>query len=418
MKNYKNINLILTSFSTRAAADCFSTLKNLKIYSFDYFGDLDLKEIVDYSYSLKENKHNFKTEMLFEAVKEFLRQNQNQEYDLIYASAWDNHPELLYQLEKIKNLRIRGNSAAVISKLNQKKTLKNLFKLAEKAGFKTPDLFLNKNDFYYFSDKIDKDLIIKPYQSGGGLDLKLIKAGTAKEKVLKDNFTANESFFVEEFIKGNNRSCQFAADGKKARILSFTQELKADAVNPKFKNSFKYAGNILTKEDMKSRNIISIFINELVKKYSLQGINGIDYIKNEQGIFFIELNPRFTAAVELIKDIYREELLNIYLKNELAADYLKKYLKRDLGLSAKVIYYTDHNFKLKKTLSEIFKIIKQEIPPRILAESKIEIKDLPKKGEFFKKDDPVFSLIIKSKNKNDYLSIKNLVFSEFKKYFI
>jgi predicted ATP-grasp superfamily ATP-dependent carboligase len=169
---------------------------------------------------------------------------------------------------------------------------------------------------------------------------------------------------------------------------------------------------------MKSRNIISIFINELVKKYSLQGINGIDYIKNEQGIFFIELNPRFTAAVELIKDIYREELLNIYLKNELAADYLKKYLKRDLGLSAKVIYYTDHNFKLKKTLSEIFKIIKQEIPPRILAESKIEIKDLPKKGEFFKKDDPVFSLIIKSKNKNDYLSIKNLVFSEFKKYFI
>lgn len=121
MKNYKNINLILTSFSTRAAADCFSTLKNLKIYSFDYFGDLDLKEIVDYSYSLKENKHNFKTEVLFEAVKKFLRQNQNQEYDLIYASAWDNHPELLYQLEKIKNLRLRGNSAAVISKLNQKR---------------------------------------------------------------------------------------------------------------------------------------------------------------------------------------------------------------------------------------------------------------------------------------------------------
>jgi predicted ATP-grasp superfamily ATP-dependent carboligase len=355
MKNYKNINLILTSFSTRAAADCFSTLKNLKIYSFDYFGDLDLKEIVDYSYSLKENKHNFKTEVLFEAVKKFLRQNQNQEYDLIYASAWDNHPELLYQLEKIKNLRLRGNSAAVISKLNQKETLKNLFKLAEKAGFKTPDLFLNKNDFYYFSDKIDKDLIIKPYQSGGGLDLKLIKAGTAKEKVLKDNFTANGSFFAEEFIKGNNRSCQFAADGKKARILSFTQELKADAVNPKFKNSFKYAGNILTKEDVKSRNIISTFINELVKKYSLQGINGIDYIKNEQGIFFIELNPRFTAAVELIKDIYREELLNIYLKNELAADYLKKYLKRDLGLSAKVIYYTDHNFKLKKLCLKFLK---------------------------------------------------------------
>jgi len=415
MKNYKNQNLILSAFSTRAAAASFSASKDLKIYSFDYFGDLDLKEIVDYSFSLKEKNHNFKTEILFTAIKKFLNQNQNQEYNFVYASDWDNHPELLYKLEKIKNLKIRGNSAAIISKLNKKKNFKNVFKLAEEAGFNTPELFLNKKDFKCSLTEINKDLIIKPYQSGGGTGLRLIRAETVDKKIVDNIFRPDKDFFAEEFINGENRSCQFATDGKEAKILSFTRELKAASVNPELKNSFKYAGNILIREDAESRDIISIFINELVKKYSLKGINGIDYIKNEQGIFFIELNPRFTAAVELIKDIYREELLNIYLKNELAADYLQKYLNTNIGLSAKIIYYADHNFKLDQNLPEIFKKIKQEIPSEIIAESEIEIKDLPQKGEAFEKEDPVFSLIIQSKNEKNYLKIKNLIFSEFKK---
>lgn len=414
MKNFKKINLILTSFSSRAAAECFSKLENINIYSFDYFGDLDLKETADYSFSLKEKNKDFKTEELFKALKKFLIKNKNEDYYLIYGSNWDNQPEFLYKLEEFENLKLRGNSAAVISALNKKKSLKDLFKTAKKAGFKTPDLFSNQNKMIEFLSRENKELIIKPYNSGGGLGTEIIK----NQKKFKEVFAEKKGdFYLEEFIDGENRSCQFAADGKSAEILAFTKELKAAQVNSKMKNSFKYAGNILIKEDAKEIKIIKRFIQNITNKYSLQGINGIDYIKNEQGIFFIELNPRFTAAVELLIPFYQKEFINIYFKKEFADDYLTKYLEKDFAFSAKVIYYADQHFKVKKDLREILKKIKTKTIIKNFNDSQIEIKDLPKKGEKFSKDEPVFTLIIKTESKNLYLKIKNLLFSEFKKYF-
>jgi predicted ATP-grasp superfamily ATP-dependent carboligase len=418
MKNFKNKNLILSSFSIRAAAECFSTLKNQNIYCFDFFGDLDLKKIADYSFSLKENNISFKTEKLYEAVKKFLIQNKNQDYYLIYGSDWDNHPELLYKLEQFKNLKIRGNSAAVISELNKKESLKDLFKIAEKFGFKTPELFLDQKIAIEFLSKEKKNLIFKPYHSGGGLEIQIIKEIENKEKNFEDILTKKkDDFYFEEFIEGENRSCQFAADGENAEIMAFTRELKTAEINPNLENSFKYAGNILIKEEEKKIKIIKRFIQNITRKYSLQGINGIDYIKNDKGIFFIELNPRFTAAVELLIPFYQEEFLKIYLKNEVANDYLKKYLQKDFAFSTKLIYYAEQNFKLKHDLRKVFKRIKNKKIANNFIDSKIEIKDLPIKGEKFNKDDPVFTLIIKTKNKHFYLEIKNLLFSEFGKYF-
>ncbi|CCU78271.1 hypothetical protein HSACCH_00531 [Halanaerobium saccharolyticum subsp. saccharolyticum DSM 6643] len=418
MKNCKNTNLIITSFSSRAAAECFSTFKNLNIYCFDFFGDLDLKEIVDYSFSLKEKKLVFKTEELYKAIKKFLVQNKNQNYYLIYGSDWDNHPELLYKLEQFENLKLRGNSAAVISKLNKKESLKNLFQIAENFGFKTPELFLSHKKIINFQRQAKNDFLIKPYHSGGGLEIKTIKELKNKEKKFKDIFTKKkDDFYLEEFIEGENRSCQFAADGENAEIMAFTRELKAAEVNPYLKKSFKYAGNILIKEEKKEIEIIEKFIKNITSRYSLQGINGIDYIKNNQGIFFIELNPRFTAAVELLIPFFQEDFLKIYLKNEVANDYLIKYLQKDFAFSTKLIYYAEQNFKLKHDLRKIFQRIKNNKIANNFIDSKIEIKDLPIKGEKFDKGDPVFTLIIKTKNKNCYLEIKNLLFSEFGKYF-
>ncbi len=418
MKNFKNLNLILTSFSTRAAAESFSNLKNINLYAFDFFGDLDLKEIVNHSFSLKEKNMNFKTEKLYDGIKEFLLENRNQDYYLIYGSDWDNQPELLYKLEQIKNLELRGNSAAVISDLNKKESLKNLLKIAKNAGFKTPELFLDQKNLIKFLSKKNNDLIIKPYDSGGGLKIEKIKDLKNDKKKFGDIFTKKKSeFYLEEFIEGENRSCQFAADGKNAKIMSFTRELKAAEVNPSFDNSFKYAGNILIKEEEKEIKIIQKLIQNITARYSLRGINGIDYIKNDQGIFFIELNPRFTAALELLIPFYQEELPEIYLKNVVGNDYLRKYMQNDFGFSAKVIYYAEQNFKLTSDLRENFEKIKNQKIAKSLIESQFEIKDLPKKGEKFTKEDPVFTLIIRTKNEKLYLEIRHLIFSEFKKNF-
>ncbi|OEG62655.1 MAG: hypothetical protein BHK79_02540 [Halanaerobium sp. MDAL1] len=414
MKNCSPSKLILTSFSTRAAADTFLNLGNIDLYSFDYFGDLDLTEFVISSFSLKKQNLDFKTELLFKAIKEFLINNPDKQYNLIYGSDWDHKPELLNELEKIENLKLRGNSAAVISQLNKKETLIDLFQLAKSSGFKTPELFLKAKDLKKIKNKDIKDLIIKPYHSGGGLDLRVINSEKNFDYIFNEK---KENFYLQEFIEGESRSCQFAADSTKAEILSFTRELKATNIDQKSENNFKYGGNILIKENEKERKIIRKFINKLTKKYSLQGINGIDYIKNEKGIFFIELNPRFTAAVELLRPIYQEELLNIYFSNQLTTNYLKKYLQQDLAFNIKAIYYAEKDFTVKKDLRDILEEIKKERINKLSSVFDLKIKDLPEIGEHFTAGEPVFTLLFKAENEKNYLEIKDLIFSDFTVYF-
>ncbi|MFW6280482.1 MAG: hypothetical protein ACOC2I_01385 [Halanaerobium sp.] len=76
------MKIILSAFSSRALAETASFFNTNCLYSFDYFADEDLKEYVNYFYSLKKDKNaEYKTEFLYSQLKRFLLINQN---DIFY----------------------------------------------------------------------------------------------------------------------------------------------------------------------------------------------------------------------------------------------------------------------------------------------------------------------------------------------
>src|SRR6056297_1015388 len=147
------MNIILSSFSSRALAETASFFNTNQLYSFDYFADQDLKKYVNYFYSLKKDINaEYKTEFLYSQLKRFLMINQNNIFYFIYGSDWDNQPQLLEELSNYQNLIIKGNSAKTLKRLAGKSGLLGLFNLIKKSHLKRPaiifkdDSCLNEND--------------------------------------------------------------------------------------------------------------------------------------------------------------------------------------------------------------------------------------------------------------------------------
>ena len=397
------MNLIVSAFSSRALAET-AAVYGAKIFSFDFFGDQDLKKYTEDSYSLKKAQKKYKTEGLYRIIQSFLLSNKEKSFYFCYASDWDNHYQLLSKLEANDNLNIKGNSAAILKKLTGVTNKIKLFETVKKSNFKIPELIFEQKDLGKIKYTADSVYLQKPIRSGGGKNIKIIESKKELSKKIKENKA--DAFYFEKYIEGELLSLQFAADGENAELISFSKQLTAlNSDSP-----FKYGGNILIKPAAvlieKSKRLIKL----LTKKYSLKGINGVDFIKNGSDLYFLELNPRFTAAVELLLDIYGRQLFAIYFEDDLRKNYLNKYLQHLKHLKAKLILYSFYDLKVTHNIvKNIDKIDANNF--------NFKIKDIPKKGELFTKGDPLCTLIVEAENEKKLWESYHYLSEKIKKEF-
>lgn len=409
------MNIIISGFSSRALVET-AAKSDCKIYSFDYFGDQDLKKYTADYFSIKNSPgSHYSLKVLFKMIRNFLKENTNKKFYFIYTSSWDNHPELLSKLEGLDNLVFAANSSEIIYNLSAKNGLINLFKVINKTAFKTPEIIFDKD---VIKEKInnnrfsnsEKKYLLKPLKSGGGKEIQLLYSLRDYNKI--KGKIKNDNYYFEEYIDGKLYSAQFGADSKNSRLLSITEQLNALNTD----NPFQYGGNILIKADEQLRKALQETADLLTKTYSLKGINGFDFIIKDDELYFLELNPRFTAAVELLLPIYSEDVFKIYFKKNLAKNYLHKLLNTDIKESGKLIYYAQEDLKIKNDLKNLNnKSIRDSVTE--FDQSDYFIKDLPKIGEEFLKGDPVFTLIINADNRENFWKLIRKVFLEAKKYF-
>ena len=399
------MNLIVSAFSSRALAET-AALYGAKIYSFDFFADQDIEKYTEKSYSLKKSQKKYTTEELYRAMQRFLLANKEKTFHFCYASDWDNHYQLLSKLEANDNLIITGNSAAVIKELSGSKNKISLFNLIKESEFKLPEVIFNLKDLAKISDNTTSLYLQKPIRSGGGNNIEIIKSKEEIFQRLKES--KKDNYYFEKYIEGELLSLQFVADGQKAELISFSRQLTA----PDSDSPFKYGGNILFRPSSILVEKAKKLINLLTKEYSLMGINGVDFIKRGSDLYFLELNPRFTAAVELLLDIYGSQLFAAYLEDSLKENYLEKYLKELRNIKAKIILYCSYDLKVTDNIS-------QKIAKISSNNCKFKIKDIPKKGELFSQGEPLSTLIIETENEkklwNNYHYLSKKIKGEFTK---
>ncbi|MGD9159953.1 MAG: ATP-grasp domain-containing protein [Desulfobacteraceae bacterium] len=323
---------LITGVSTRAIAE--SAVKSgHDIFTIDYFGDSDQKQIVENYSLLRDFNLPFRAENLIHACSRF-------DFDsLVYISNFENFPELLEKLPE--RIQIFGNSPETLRNVRDWKKLRD-FMISKNIPF--PDTLLPGEE------KNVEDTtgwLLKPTNSGGGSGIKEWEG----EK-LSDNR------IIQKLVKGIPASAAFLANGQKSVLIGLAAQLIG--LRELGIDGYTWCGNILPLPlDRKTylHLVVKIekYISLLTSHFKLKGACGIDFIvkgnnTDELKPYILEINPRYTASMELIEKVFG---LNIYsLHIQAVQGSLPDFsiaAQTSHNFHAKGVLFARNNIKIKNT---------------------------------------------------------------------
>ncbi|MHA1344490.1 MAG: ATP-grasp domain-containing protein [Promethearchaeota archaeon] len=175
----------------------------------------------------------------------------------------------------------RKKIAVIVSSTKTVELCDNKLKFYEflrKEGYTFPTVFKNK-DSINTAIKNGKKVVIKEVSSSGSKNLII----TSDIKLANKNLeTPNK--IVQEYIEGKEFTCDLVAD-ENSEILGIVGRERIQMRN----------GLAICSITRDISNEVGA-IQDLIKKLRIIGPANVQYIKNKEGIFIIEVNPRFAAG--------------------------------------------------------------------------------------------------------------------------
>jgi hypothetical protein len=282
---------LILGLSTRAIAESAVRGGN-RVFTLDYFGDRDQRALVK-NHSLSRDYR-----LPFSAAN-LLKASSDLEFDaVLYTSNLENHPEVVGELAERAD--VLGNGPGVLRRVRDWAVLREFCR--QRSIPHPPTLFPGEEEL----TTSEFNWLRKPARGGGG-------SGIGPW----DGRRLNRNFVLQAYMEGLPASAAFVADGKKGVVIGLTHQLIG---HREFgANGYCWCGNILPlpMEYDKSRCVLDglqKMVSLLTRHFGLKGVGGIDVIISDgpdgrPRPFLVEINPRYTASMELIEWGYG---LNIY----------------------------------------------------------------------------------------------------------
>ncbi len=205
---------------------------------------------------------------------------------VIYGSGFENFPESLLLLESL--LTVLGNKFNVFNRLQDERSFF--------AGLN--ELNISYPEVVYNSPVQDGAWLFKPSKSYGGV-------GICRTYPFKQS---EISVYWQKYQSGIPHSVLFLANGKHSQIIGFNEQSTIALNNT---NEFIFSGIINSTELTKKQKTQLIFwVDTLTARYSLRGLNSLDFIQDGGELFILEVNSRPPASMQL----YDADLLNRHIK--------------------------------------------------------------------------------------------------------
>jgi uncharacterized protein len=289
-----SMKILVAGVSVRAMVES-AIHSGYSVLALDAFGDRDLRALAE-THSLHRDVHvRYGAEELFSASRRLA-------FDaVVYISDMENHPEILSRWAL--DCRILGNPPQVV------KSVRNgalLFTKLRSAGFSAPETV-------FCGDELEIDpkrrWLIKPLLSGGGHSIAFLQKARLPDS----------QYMLQEFLPGKPCSISFIANGRECVVIGITEQLVGLRVLGS--QGFRYCGSILPcpeaidpevgKRILDQARLLAAF---LTKEFGLTGANGIDVMLDGDFITLIEVNPRYSASMELIERAYGLPIFDLHVK--------------------------------------------------------------------------------------------------------
>jgi predicted ATP-grasp superfamily ATP-dependent carboligase len=369
------VRILIVGLSTRAIAES-AVRGGYPVFTLDYFGDRDQKELVE-NYSLKRDcQLGFSAEALLTASRRLLFEA------VAYTSNLENHPAVVEGMARGRVLL--GNTPQTLGQVRHWPTLRSF---CREEGIPFPTTVLAGEEI-----PIEKGRrwLCKPVKSGGGHGI-TFWSGARKA------FRAG--YLLQEYVEGRPCSAAFVANGRTCVLIGLTEqligrkELGAVRARRRPRPSFTWCGNILPlelppPERIRVLAVVRTMAEKFIRRFGLVGVNGVDFVLSQDGVpYLVEVNPRYCASMELMERAYGLPVFDLHFR-AITAGELPDF---DLALKlaggpfyGKGILYAE----------------KDAVAPETRSWLERGIKDVPFSGESLTRGSPVCTILAQGPTQN------------------
>ena len=202
-----------------------------------------------------------------------------------YTSNFENHPSSVAALAAGR--RLLGNRPSVLRRVREPV---ELMRTLRRRGFETP---VTRAVAPRSPEAEARRWLLKPRRSGGGHGTSAWRAGRP----------VGRHQYLQERLQGTPGSIVFLADGKHALVLGLSRQLVGDRAFGA--GGFRYCGSLvgegLFEHEASLLGRARALAEAVAGEFGLVGLNGIDFIARAGVPWPIEVNPRWSASMELLE---------------------------------------------------------------------------------------------------------------------
>jgi predicted ATP-grasp superfamily ATP-dependent carboligase len=286
-------HVLIAGVTTRALA-VSAARAGYQVTAVDAFGDRDLREVAEVIRVRAEPGRNHGPMQAAETAASVPAELA------AYTSNFENYPAAVARLGEGR--RLLGNSAEVLVRIRNPIEVMRVLRHHDLPWIETrsrpPQGQSHRSRW-----------LLKPRRSGGGHGI----VSWSPEKVVR------RTMYLQRQVGGVPGSISFASDGASAVVLGVSRQLvgAADFGAGKFRYCGSIVGSEATPLFTRQADLLRYateMVNLLTREFGLVGLNGLDFIARRGVPYPTEVNPRYSASMELIERSAGVSLFDIHVR--------------------------------------------------------------------------------------------------------
>ena len=289
---------------------------------------------------------------------------------ILYTGGLENHSALLQLLSAERTvLGITGNT------LTNLRNTPEFYNLLKSKQINTPSIITSTKDL-----NKETSYLRKPKYRSGGLGIKPFDPS-------KQTMVDDADFYYQEFIKGESRSAIFCFTESGFELLGAS--IQSSGIQSLHASDFLYSGNMGPVKLCNSELTELQTIGEIISSnYRPRGLLGMDYILNDSSIFPLEINPRYTASMEVLELALGQNFITKHMQAFGFKTICENPARTETSVIGKAIYYAPHDV----LISEDVPWVSTEANPRLFS----PFADIPRANSAIDKGSPVVTIFAKA----------------------
>jgi predicted ATP-grasp superfamily ATP-dependent carboligase len=195
---------------------------------------------------------------------------------------------------------------------------------------------------------------------------------------------SNQGAYLQQYIEGEAASAVFVAAGGRANLLGATRQLLGRDFA--LERAFLYAGSLgpleLRAEELSRLRRLGEL---LAARFGLAGLFNIDFVRANDTLWVIEVNPRYSASIEVLERVMGVESIRLHVVACQRGEINPCHIQTPQGFAGKAIVYARSNAIVTLSLEELIKKWNRPGQPAGIA-------DLPRVGDKIEASQPVVTV--------------------------